>query len=97
MVLVVGILANLDFNLNLFDNLDRWNFDCRIFEVEANMKNGIISQVDAQIINNYLKEVYGFTGGWIMLKGLKTPAAISKHLKEKMGVEFSAQQIAGLL
>ena len=97
MVLVVGILTNLDFNLNLFGNLDRWNFDCRVLEVEVNMKNGIISQVDAQIINNYLKEVYGFTGGWIMLKGLKTPAAISKHLKEKMGVEFSAQQIAGLL
>ena len=97
MVLVVGILTHLDFNLNHFGGGCYPDFDWRISKVEDNMKNGIISQVDAQIINNYLKEVYGFTGGWIMLKGLKTPAAISKHLKEKMGVEFSAQQIAGLL
>lgn len=56
-----------------------------------------VSQPEAKKIKKYLVENYKIEVTFIEVYGLKTPAAISKHLKEKMGVEFSAQQIAGLL
>lgn len=57
------------------------------------MKHGKISQIDAQVINNILKEGFGYNGGWVEIFGLKTPEGISRFLEQKYGLTVSAGKI----
>lgn len=57
------------------------------------MKDGKLSQVDAQVINNILQDGYGYNGGWVLLYGLKTPEKISSYLSSKHGISISAHGI----
>ena len=78
----MGIFTNLDFNLNLFSNLDRYFFDFYVCKIEDNMKEeSPLSRTEATIAAAWLEgQGIAVPSGWISLWKM-TPDAIAQEYK----------------
>ena len=52
-----------------------------------------ISQIEAQILNRYIKENYGVKVGWVALYGKKSCSAISRWLNKEYDFTSTALEL----